>query len=172
MFSHLIFVTGDERELILGELGVEDGYRLCQIDIFLLLFEMSLEFRLRCRSVEIVGSVFCRCVSVFICVDRDDIAGGEDMADGFDDAIDESVIEFQSHIGMDTKCEVEDGTSFGHLDDMSFGCVDENIIVEKLYSKCIGKVLMTIFVIRLFCRIIGSDAIMDFLEPVGLLFGE
>lgn len=66
------------------------------------------------------------------------------MTNGFDDAIDQSIIKPQSHIGMDTKCEVQDGTSFCHLDDISFWRIDKDIAIEQLYRERILKMIIAL----------------------------
>lgn len=163
VFSHLIFIAGDKWEIVLSQFTVEDGHCLCQIDILFLLFDISLELRLRSRSMEVVDPVFRRSVSIFVCIDRHDITSREDVADRFDNTIDQCIIKFQPHIGMDTECEVEHSAFFGHLDDMSFGRIDEDIVVQQFYRHRIREVFVMFMMVRFLSGIVGCDAIMDFL---------
>ena len=104
----------------------------------------------------------CR-ISIFECIDFDNISSLRNIANWFDFSVYDSVFEAQSNIAMNSESKIQDSASNRKLYNISLWSIEENAFFQNLNIKLLFKLFFIIY----WCIIINN--FLKFFDPFSLL---
>lgn len=148
------------------EMLVQFLQRLSDELIPLFVLEELHEIILRSGGMEKLQSMFIGGIFVLEGIYLDDVSCLRDVADRFDLAVDDGVLERESDIAMHGEREIQHCASHRQFDDISLRRIQEDAFLEDLDIELLLELLLVVE------RLVVVDDLLQFPDPFALLLGD